>query len=165
MGLFERKGRGQWVITSYKKIDPITVQGERVSDDGAKTEIAPKIKRKILLLTREEKEVFDLLIGVQTGCLGGSNSSRFTSQGIFDLLTINEIAEKGEGVWGDLRLKLLSAQIIEAKGTGTRGEIFDLDEDLLLEYLTDEGLIKITIWQEERIKKSFNKEILNFRIW
>ncbi|MDD3711028.1 MAG: hypothetical protein PHP37_00250 [Patescibacteria group bacterium] len=147
-GLVEKVGKNKWRVVSS-------------SLEGEEPETLKSAKRKILVLTREEREIFDLLLEVKTKCPDKSNGPRFTQDGVTEVLTTKNIPEKE---WEELKIKLLHLKIIQEKGIGKKGRIFDLDQDLLLEYLTDESLIRISLWQDEKIRERLAQNLSDLRV-
>lgn len=113
----------------------------------------------ILILTSEEKSVFYLLADVKIKCLEKNGRSRFNEEGILQILSDRNISVG----WESLKSKLLALKILEAKGLGTKGRIYVVDENLLLEYLTDERLVKETIWREEEVRKNLKSSLEDFK--
>lgn len=171
-GLIEKVSVGKWrlVAAQEKNQEPQEPEEKpnkfevKPKDTGLKSE-AQSIKLMsteskkdlpILVLTPEEKKVLDLLVEVKTKCLDKSNHSRFTEEGVQQILLEKKIPKKE---WETLKKKLTALNIIEAKGVGLKGGIYNLDETLLLEYLTNENLVKETLFREERVRENLHNTI------
>lgn len=159
-GLVERVSPGKWRILSF----PIFSGEENGNKGEAKISCTEPEGRdqqlETLVLTPEEKTILDFLIDVQTKCPEKGGDPRFTQSGLDEVLEKQGISDLE---WKGLEKKLLSLRIINKVGIGKGGQIFDLNQDLLLKYLTDEDLVKITLWREEHVRERLKTKIDNLK--
>lgn len=158
-GLVEKASPGKWkILNSFFNF---SVPGRTKKRDEPEKQTGGEQQSRILMLTPEEKEIFDLLIEVQTKCPDKSNGPRFTQGGLNEVLNKQGISELE---WRGLEKKLLGLHVISKEsGIGKKGQIFDLDQELLLRYLTDENLIKVTLWREEQVRDRLKAKISNLK--
>lgn len=149
-GLVDKSSPGKWKILNFSAPDRTEKRDEPEKQTGSEQRL------RILVLTPEEKLVFDLLAEVQIKCSDKTNGSRFTQNGVIEVLQ-----EKGasEVEWESLKKRLIGLNIIRPEGFGKKGQIFDLDQNLFLEYLTSESLIKVTLWREEQVRGRLKDKI------
>jgi len=158
-GLVENVAKGKWRLIFNESTQP---QESKSAEDKENTKSPERVVKKlpILLLTPEETKVFNLLSEVTTKRVGANNCSRFTEEGVLEILKTNGIPEVN---WESLKEKILDLEIIETNGVGSKGKIFLLNENLFLEYLVSESLLKETLWREKQIKENLRNTVNNFK--
>lgn len=156
-GLVERLDRNVWRL-----IEPTSeeVLETTPSIKVVEAEVAEVRPLRPLVLTPEERVVFDLLTEVKTKCTDKNNGPRFAEDEVQVILQSKKLALTE---WISLKEKLCSLGIICPKGKGLKGFIYELNEDLLLDYLTGEHLVKETLWREEKVRANLQSAASQFK--
>lgn len=156
-GLVERLDRNVWRL-----IEPTSeeVLETTPSIKVVEAEVAEVRPLRPLVLTPEERVVFDLLTEVKTKCTDKNNGPRFVEDEVQVILQSKKLALTE---WISLKEKLCSLGIICPKGKGLKGFIYELNEDLLLDYLTGEHLVKETLWREEKVRANLQSAASQFK--
>jgi hypothetical protein len=155
-GLVKYISPNKWRVVTSKKDEMDTATQSNKTEEPQQS----AAKYQVLILTAPERNVFTLLTEVKIKCPEKNGQPRFNEDSVREILLDKNIPIQE---WEGLKTKLLALRIIEAKGIGSKGRIFNLNEDLLLEYLTDETLVKETLWKEELIKQNLDKVLADFK--
>jgi hypothetical protein len=137
-GLIQPVHRGIWRLVKQKTSS---------SEEEVKVEVQKK-SLSTLLLTREEKEIFDLIFGVKSKTI--KNEVRFIEKELFVLAKKKGFSQNN---WENLRAKLINIGIIRPRCIANNGEVLTLNEDLFIEYSDNPDLIKLITDEEKVIKK------------
>ena len=135
-----------------------------------KTKKTKDMTKQQLILTNKENHLFQSLINIDKDIANLKNGeNRVNEEAILSLIKQNDCDEK---VWESLKMKLVEVGIFSKWfKSGEKGDIFTIDEDLLIDYLDNQNkLVKVTPLNEnlkERVREIIssyrdkNEEILN----
>lgn len=151
-GLVERLNRNAWRLIEPTSAEATDADIVEAGPEAVETEIVvTSTSLRPLILTPEERIVFDLLTEVKTKCTDKNNGPRFAEDEVRAILQSKKLALTE---WISLKDKLFNLGIICPKGKGLKGFIYELNEDLLLDYLTGDNLVKETLWREEKVREN-----------
>lgn len=149
-------------MNTWRLIEPTSEEVPEITSsiEVAEVEVAETRLLRPLILTPEERVVFDLLTEVKTKCTDKNNGPRFAEDDVRVILQGKKLAFTE---WVSLKEKLCSLGIICSKGKGLKGFIYELKEDLLLDYLTGDDLVKETLWREEKVRENLQSAASQFK--